>query len=485
MGAELSRRSLFGAGALLAIPSLSLAESKARPKNVIFCVSDGMSLGALSLADQLNQVRDGRPSYWARLTRQVGVVNGLQETRSLNSVVTDSSAAASAWGSGRRIWNGQVNMFPDGTKLRTLTQLMVEAGVRCGLVTTATITHATPAGFCVNAPSRDDQDRIAVEYLTSGVDVLMGGGSRHFDPAERKDKRDLYAEFSAKGYEVLRERDGLLTSKAQKVLGLFNSSHVPYTVDRDNDPALAKVTPTLEEMAKKAIENLSKSPKGFLLQIEGARIDHAAHSNDTAGLIYDQLAFEDAVRVAIDFAKRDGETLVVITSDHGNGNPGLNGYGTAYGDANAGLASVLKHKASYGTIMKDLGLKATPAKAAEVVEHRLGVKLTAAESEIVAGITDGKTPYGSSIFYRAANATLGVVLGNHTKITWTSTNHTSDHVMVTAFGPGSEAFHGLTPNTAYFDTILAAKDIRHENPRMTYEVAKPLWEKLKEKTTDG
>lgn len=485
MGAELSRRSLFGAGALLAIPSISLAQSKAKPKNVIFCVSDGMSMGALTLADQLSQVRDGQPSYWARLMSQAEMVNGLQETRSLNSVVTDSAAAASAWGSGRRIWNGMINMFPDGTKLRTLTQLMVDAGVRCGLVTTATITHATPAGFCVNVPNRDDQDRIAVEYLTSGVDVLMGGGSRYFDPAERKDKRDLYAEFKAKGYDVVRDRDALMGSKGSRVLGLFNSSHVPYSVDRDNDPALAKVTPTLEEMAKRAIENLSKSPKGFLLQIEGARIDHAAHSNDVAGLIYDQLAFEDAVRVAIDFAKRDGETLVVITSDHGNGNPGLNGYGSAYGDANAGLASVLKHKASYGTIMKDLGLRATPAKAAEVVENRLGIKLTAAESEIVAGITDGKTPYGSSIFYRNANATLGVVLGNHTKITWTSTNHTSDHVFVTAFGPGSEAFHGLTHNTSYFDTILAAKEIRHQNPRMTYEVAKPLWEKMKDKTTDG
>ena len=467
------------------MPSLAFAQSKAKAKNVIFCVSDGMSMGALTLADQLSKIRDGRPSYWARLMSQAGMVNGLQDTRSLNSVVTDSSAAASAWGSGRHIWNGQVNMFPDGTKLRTLTQLMIEAGVRCGLVTTATITHATPAGFCVNAPSRDDQDRIAVEYLTSGVDVLMGGGSRYFDPAERKDKRDLFADFKGKGYEVVRDRDGLLKSSANKVLGLFNSSHVPYTVDRDNDPALAKVTPTLEEMAKKAIENLSKSPKGFLLQIEGARIDHAAHSNDVAGLVYDQLAFEDAVRVAIDFAKRDGETLVVITSDHGNGNPGLNGYGSAYGDANLGLQSLLNHKASYGTILKDLGLKATPAKAAEVVENRLGVKLTAAESEIVAGITDGKTPYGSSIFYRAANATLGVVLGNHSKVTWTSTNHTSDHVLVTAFGPGSQAFHGLTANTSYFDTILAAKDLRHENPRMTYEVAKPLWEKMKEKTTDG
>ncbi len=479
---SVSRRSVLGLGALgvssLLTPASALASSAMpkgkKAKNIIFCVSDGMSMGVPTMADHLSQILEGKNSYWAWLMKQDYAVLGLQDTRSLNSLVTDSSAAASAWGCGRHIWNGQVNMFPDDTKLRTLTQLMAENKVRCGLVTTATITHATPAGFCVNAPARDDQDFIASEYLSSGVDVLMGGGQRYFDPEQRKDKRDLFADFAKAGYTVAKTRDDLMAAKGKKVLGLFSKSHMPYWVDHKNDGALMKLTPTLAEMAKAAIENLKDSPNGFLLQIEGAKVDHAAHSNDLAGLIYDQIAFEEAVKVAIEFALADGETLVVITSDHGNGNPGLNGYGAEYIQSTAGLKSVAQMTASYEKMNSIVGKDVT--KWADVIQSKLGITLTPAEAEVLMA---EKSPYASSIFYGNKTATLGVVLGNHTKITWTSTNHTSDHVLVTAVGPGAEQFSGLTQNISYFDWILAHKGLKHSNPTMTFEKAKELYEKRK------
>lgn len=484
---SLSRRSLLGAGAATAA-ALSITgftpQSKKKAKNIIFCVADGMSMGVPTMLDHLTQIRDGKPSYWASLMNEDYVVNGLQDTRSLNSVVTDSSAAASTWGSGQWIWNGQVNMFPDGTKLRTLTQIMTSIGVKCGLVTTATITHATPAGFCVNAPQRDDQAFIATEYLTSYVDVLMGGGDQFFDKDKRKDKRDLYADFAKAGYAVLKSRNELLANKHKKILGLFSDSHLPYTVDRDNSPELQASTPTLAEMAKVAIDQLKGSSNGFVLQIEGAKVDHAAHSNDLAGLIYEQLSFEEAVKVAVDFALADGETLVVITSDHANGNPGLNGYGDEYIDSTAGLKSVLGMKASYQTLLKDLGVGASPAKASEVIENRLGLKLKDSEAEIVAGLTSGKTPFGASIFYKQVAASLSVILGNHTKVTWTSTNHTSDHVLVTALGPGKEHFRGLTQNKSIFDILLDQKGQRHRNPTMSFEAAKEFHDKAKEKNPE-
>lgn len=477
---SLSRRSVLGLGALgastFAVPMWTQGgqKPKKKAKNIIFCVSDGMSMGVPTMADYLSQILHGKNSYWAWLLRQDFAVNGLQETRSLNSVVTDSSAAASAWGCGRRIWNGQVNMFPDDTKLRTLTQLMTAHNVRCGLVTTATITHATPAGFCVNAPKRDDQDFIATQYLTSGVDVLLGGGQRYFDATLRPDKRDLFADFAAAGYTVVKDRSGMTGLRASKILGLFSKSHEPYAVDHMNDPELEAKVPTLAEMSKVAIDNLKGSTNGFLLQIEGAKIDHGAHGNDLAATLFDQIAFEEAVKVAVEFALEDGETLVVITSDHGNANPGLNGAGAEYIDSTGGLARVAEMRATYEKMGQIVGADA--AKWPDVIKDQLGIALKSEEAAALAAL---KSPYATSIFYGNKSSTMAILLGNYTKVTWTSGNHTSDHVLVTAIGPGAEQFGGLTENTSYFDWILAHKDIRHSNPKMTFERAKELYDQKK------
>lgn len=483
---EVSRRELlvggataWGAAALSPISGLQSRTPK-RVRNVIFCVSDGMSAGVPTMVDHLAQANRGQPSYWSWLMGQPFATNGLQDTRSLNSLVTDSSAASSAWGSGRHIWNGQVNTFPDGTKLATLAQLLHDKGVRVGLATTATITHATPAGFAVNCMSRDDEAEIAQRYLAdAAVDVLLGGGARFFDGALRSDKKDLTADFARLGFEVCRSRGELLSSSAPRLLGLFAPSHVPYTVDRINSPQLNASVPSLAEMTGVAIDKLRGGSEGFLLQVEGARIDHGAHSNDLAAALYDQIEFEDAVKVAIDFAQKDGQTLVVVTSDHGNGNPGLNGAGAEYIESTDGLLLANKMKASYGTLFSKLTPKFTPSDLQDVVNQWLGVGLSTAEAEAVVAAAAGNSPFKDSIFYKNVMATLGVMLGNHTKVTWTSTNHTSDHVLVTAVGPGREAFAGLTQNTTMFDLILAAKGLRHSNPTMTFEQAKPLYEKWK------
>lgn len=472
---SISRRTVLSTGALgalgLSLPSLTMGatgEPKRRAKNIIFCVSDGMSLGAVTMVDQLSRLQNGKPSYWAWLMNQSFALNGLQDTRSLSSLVTDSAAAAAAWGSGRRIWNGQLNEYPDGTKLKTLTQLLVDAKVRTGLVTTATMTHATPAGFCVNAPARDDQPFIAVEYLKSGVDVLMGGGSQFFDAKKRKDKRDLFGDFAKAGYAVVKDRAAMMSETNRRVLGIFSNSHMPYWVDHMNSPELMKSTPTLAEMSQKAIHALQGGDRGFVLQIEGAKIDHAAHGNDLAGLIYDQIAFEEAVKVAVDFALEDGDTLVVVTSDHGNASPSLNGAGSEYGDSTGGLLRVPKMKVSYEVLFKELGAEPKANHIRDVVNDQLGIAIKAEEAELLAG----KSPFASSIFFGGRNATLSIILGNYSKVTWTSGNHTSDHVLLTAVGPGKEAFHGLMPNTDAFGHMLAHYDIRHENPTMSYEDAK-------------
>ncbi|MCW5942638.1 MAG: alkaline phosphatase [Fimbriimonadaceae bacterium] len=482
---KLSRRELLGYGAAgavgLASAPLALGQSSdlrptfrfgrgRRPKNVIFMVADGMAASVPTMADHLRQLRDGKHTFWAECLKKPGFVRAWQDTRSLSSLVTDSAAASSTWGSGRWVWNGALNSFPDGTELKTLTKIMSEHGVRCGLVTTTTITHATPAGFAVSVPSRDLEPIIATKYLNAGVDVLMGGGDRFFSPERRADKTDVYAAFAKAGYNVVKSRDDVLGLRSPKILGVFSDSHLPYTVDRDNDPAIAKKVPTLAEMTKAAIANLSGGKQGFLLQVEGGKVDHGAHANDLAALLYDQLAFDDAVRAAIEFAQKDGETMVVVTSDHATGGVALNGAGNEYFDSTAGLLSVGGMKASFeklSPLLKDAG----PSTVQDVVQDRLGLKLSADDAATIVAIMKGDTPFKPSIFYRGTTQSLAVILGNYSKVTFTSGNHTSDVVMVMAYGPGSETIPGLVQNTSFFDLILATKGLAYANPTMTKEEA--------------
>lgn len=483
---RISRRNLLGLGvtglsAGMISPVLGSVQRAKKPKSIIFCVADGMAASVPTMVDHLSEMRDGKPSYWRWLMNQDFVVNGLQDCRSLNSLVTDSSAAASAWGSGRHIWNGMVNMYPDGTKLRTLVQIMKEAKMRTGLVTTATVTHATPAGFAVNCIQRDLEGLIAEEYLKTGVDVLMGGGDKFFNPGKRKDAKDLYKEFATAGYTVCKDRDSVLSAKSGKILGVFSNGHVPYTVDRDNNPELQKSTPTLAEMAKVAIANLNTGSGGFLLQIEGARVDHGGHANDLAAMIFDQMAFEEAVKVAVDFAQKDGETLVIVTADHATGGVALNGAGDEYIDSTAGLKTVLDMKASYDVILGELGANADAKMVQDVVEKRLAIKLTTEEAQAV--VDGAKSPFQLSEFKKAKNAVLAMVLQNHTKVGFTSNNHTSEYVLVSAVGPGKEMCAGVVQNTSFFEMMLASRDLKVNNPTMSFEDAAKHYEKMKK--TDG
>ena len=478
---SITRRTFLGATAagLATVASGGNATSavarKKEAKNIIFCVSDGMAVTVPTLVDYYSRMTDGKPSYWADLMSQPYATNGLQVTRSLSSVVTDSAAAAAAWGSGRLQWNGQLNMFPDGTKLRPLTDIVMEQGMRTGLVTTTTITHATPAGFSVSIDSRNDQPGIAAMYLDSGIDVLMGGGDPVFSAEMRTDGRDLYAEFAQKGYTVVKTRDALIGLTSKQVLGVFSASHLPYTVDRDNDPEIESRVPTLAEMSEVAIKNLVGTADGFLLQIEGGRVDHGAHGVDLAAMFFDQIAFEDAVKVAVDFALEDGETLVIVTSDHACGGPALNGadgsFGGSYFDSTEGLLTLQNMKASYGVMAQKFSASPYAANMQDVVEEYLGIKLSTEEAQAVMDSAAGDHPLGISEFHRSSSATLASVLGNHTKVNWTSGNHTADHVLVTAVGPGSEQVGALVENTQFFDMMLGMRGIEYSNPTMSYDEA--------------
>ncbi|MDW8104460.1 MAG: alkaline phosphatase [Armatimonadota bacterium] len=481
---ELSRRELLQAGAVALVGSgvlwreASAQQARPRParipKNIIFMVSDGMSMGVPSVAEPFSQMVRGKGTQWFRLLQDPEAVTGLFETRSLDSLVTDSSAASSAWGSGSRVFNGAVNVLPDGTKLTPIAQLMRQAGKRIGLVTTTTITHATPAGFAASLPNRDDEHIIAEQYL-GVVDVLMGGGRRFFDAQSRADKRDLIAEYQRKGYAFWERREQVRgRERPEKVLGLFYPGHLPFTVDHQNSPQLREQVPTLAEMTRKALEILSSSPRGFLLQVEGGRVDHAAHANDAAAILWDQLAFDDAVVVALDFVRRNPDTLLVITSDHGNSNPGLNGMGEEYRDSEKCLERVTRAKGSYVAIQELLRREGTPTpdRVRDAIREVTGIEVSREEAEVVASVASGKPAPTLNRAHANLVGVLGEILSNYNGIAWIGTQHTGDWVLVTALGAGKEMFAGIQPHKEAFHRMLKLVGISFRNPEMSIEQAR-------------
>lgn len=441
------------------------SDGGATPQKIIHLVADGMSMGTLTCADYLSQQVRGRGLVWTQLLNRTGVVNALMNMRSLNSQVTDSSAASSSWGSGSRITNGAVNRLPDGRSLKTLYEVLGQAGWKRGLVTTTEITHATPAGFAASVARRGMGEKIAEQYLQRGVDVLLGGGRKHFSAELRKDKKNLYAEYEKKGYTVMQSKLDLEKAALDKPwIGTFSDSHLPYTVDQINDAELQKKVPTLAEMTKRALAKLGRSPR-FILQVEGGRVDHACHTCDAIGAFRDQIAFDEAVEQCLAYQKEHSETLVVITTDHGNGNPGLNGAGPGYGQSPALFAHLQEATTSFSVMLKRMGKTPTTDQIRKVIVESTGYKVPLSKVEQLAPFFEkkGDPLYG---LLNSVVAQLGQLMGNHWGIGWSANMHTADYVPLTAVGPGAERFSGFIQNTDVFHHYLAFAGIDFKNPTM-------------------
>jgi alkaline phosphatase len=258
---------------------------------------------------------------------------GMVKTSSANSLVTDSAPASSAMATGEKTNNGVISQNSaaiqgkrDGENLTTILEMAEESGLSTGLITTTRITHATPAAFYAHVDNRDNESEIADQLLASGVEVILGGGLQYFtgendtDPlgnyGKRGDERDLLNEFESQGYALVYNGSSFQrvdSNTTERLLGLFDSSHMQYDLERlsgeERDPSLA-------DMTSKTISILSRNPKGFFLMVEGGRIDHAGHERNISKNVADTLAFDEAVKVATDFASLNNDTLVIVTADH-------------------------------------------------------------------------------------------------------------------------------------------------------------------------
>lgn len=448
--ASLLTSAVFGAEpALSQTGTRKAAENKGRAKNVIFMVSDGMNVGALSLAKLYRSMVEEKQSHWLQLYRDRAVVRGLAETYSANSIVTDSAAAASAWGAGERVNNGAINVTPDGKRLKPLHPKLREHGIRTGLVTTATITHATPAGFVANVDSRGEEKEIAQQYLDRRVDVLLGGGRKFFDA-------DLQGKYSAAGYELVQNREALRKlghASFKPLLGLFADGYHAFEIDRKNVPALGAALPSLEEMTRAALARLRHAQDGFFLMVEGARIDHAGHANDAAASIHDQLAFDDAVGAVLEFIAQNPETLLIITTDHGCGGIQMNGVSAAANQGfgpglyNATTPSFLRLKEFNRSLewMSQNGVNGLSGpKLGEALKQYTGLTFKEDQVKALQGL---KLPATSD------------VMKQFTGVGWTSANHTSELVEFCALGPGSQLFSPYLINSGVHSLLLRAMEI--------------------------
>lgn len=453
-------------GASLFTPFESLKASnfehtwkRKKAKNIIMLVSDGMSTGTLNMADLYLSRKTGKGSAWLNLYKENKVSRALMDMASASSIVTDSAAASSSWGGGARINNGGLNMGINGEPHLPIWQKFKAIGKKTGCVTTVPITHATPAGFCINQKSRNDQASIAEKYLVHGFDVLMGGGNEYFSSDKRKDQKDMYAAFANKGYAVAHSRSKMLSAPMnKKLLAVFTDNGLPYTKDRENNKELMESTPTLAEMTKKAIESLKNSPQGFVLQVEAGKVDWAAHANDIAGLLYDQVAFDEAIKVAMDFAEKDEETLVIITTDHGNANPGV-----IYGKyANDNFDSIHNYKHTNEWILNGIGKETSVNGVKERVEYANGFALTDEEAKTLLSYYDTLQPKEGlynpkKLPFRA----LAEIQKQHNSVGWISMQHSADYVELAMYGPGSQSLKPFIKNTELHYFMLEAAEVEN------------------------
>lgn len=461
--------SLFTLGTALISPFESTANildlqtinKNKKAKNIIFMVSDGMSTGTLNMADLYLNRKTGKGSNWLQLYKDQRVNRALMDTASASSIVTDSSAGSSSWGGGFRVNNGSLNVGPNGEMHMPIWQKFKKAGKMAGCVTTVPITHATPAGFCVNSKSRNAQEDIAEQYLELGFDIMMGGGNNYFSADIRKDKKDVYAQFKAKGWQVARNRKEMMAADNSKpILGVFADDGLPYNIDRTNDKTLTDSTPTLAEMAQKAIDRMKGNKKGFVLQIEAGKVDWGAHANDIAALLYDQVAFDEAIKVAIDFAAKDGETLVIITTDHGNANPGV-----IYGkDANNNFDSIQKYTHTNEWILNSIKPGDKVAKVREIVESANATTISEEDAKTVLTYYDDlhKEEGGLYNYKKVPFKTFAQIQQKHNSVGWISMDHSADYVELAMFGPGSELLKPFVKNTDLHYLMLQAAEVENK-----------------------
>lgn len=276
------------------------------PKNIILMIGDGMGVTQISAGLYMNG---------NRLNLERFPVVGLHKSYSGDNLVTDSAAGATAFSSGTKTYNGAIGVGMDTMPVKTILEMAEARGMPTGLISTSSIVHATPASFAAHNRYRKNYEEIALDMSKAGVDLMIGGGLKYFN--RRKDDRDLTKEMRARGSYVqnftIAELDKLRFGSDKPFCYLTaDSEPLPHAQGRDYLPVAAALAPPF-------LDERAGANKGFFLMIEGSQIDWGGHANDSDYIISEMLEFDRAVGKVLDWAEKDGETLIIITADHETG----------------------------------------------------------------------------------------------------------------------------------------------------------------------
>jgi alkaline phosphatase len=446
------------------------------PKNVIFFLGDGMGMTTMTAARIYAVGEDGD------LTMDTLPETAFVKTYSNDAQVTDSAPSMSAYMTGVKMNNEVLSMSVDtvakspvadtngnllanacgsgnGSPVSTLLEVAKNKGLSTGVVTTTRVTHATPAATYAHICHRDLENDIAAAVVpggagynaalgANGLDVLLGGGKQFFLPVaqggKRSDGRDLIAELKAKDYAFAgnaSEFNAINASATARMVGLFTSSHMSYDLDRD-----PSIEPSLADMTTKAMDVLGKNRKGYFLMVEGGRIDHALHETTAKKALQDTVAFDNAIKAAIDKARQADpdlkNTLIVVTADHDH-TLVLNGYAKRTGKTTAGNPGVLGLLKNYadGSTAKDLD--GTPF---TIIGFGNGENRIQASR---AGLVLDDSTVGANTYHQEAVVRMGI--GGET--------HGGTDVFLGAIGKGADSFLGTIDNTRVFSLIRHAVDL--------------------------
>lgn len=302
----------YPGGKFYPVGKFELHSGMKKPRNVILMIGDGMGVA---------QVFAGLTANHGHLFLENFKSVGFSKTQSSNRYVTDSAAGGTALSTGTKTYNGAIGVNSDTVAIKTILEMAEDKRMATGLVSTSAITHATPASFIAHQGSRGSYEDIAADFLKTDIEVFIGGGYKHF--TERKDGRNLTIELKAKGYNVLTDMNEIDLVKTGKLAGLTASEHNGKAKERGDMLPMATQT---------ALNILGKGKKGFFLMVEGSQIDWGAHQNNTIYVVNEMLDFDQAIGKALEFAAKDGETLIIVTADHETG-----GFALVDGDMKTGM----------------------------------------------------------------------------------------------------------------------------------------------------
>ena len=279
--------------------TVSVQEPKGKKvKNIIFMIGDGMGLEQISAAWVCNG---------GKLNLDNFTNVGIQRTYSANKLVTDSAAAGTALATGHKTDNGMISMTPDTVVVKSLAEEAMEKGKRAGAAVTCRVNDATPAVFFSHTATRKNQEDIVEQMANSGVYFLSGGGTKFW--RDREDGKDITEVVKAKGYSYVETKEDLMAIQNGPVVALMDSSELKPSLDR-GDILPASVTKALE---------LLDNRKGFFLMVEGSMIDDGGHDNKAGHTMEEIFDFDKTVGLVLEWAAKDGETLVIVTGDHATG----------------------------------------------------------------------------------------------------------------------------------------------------------------------